>query len=107
MNHFVVALNRALGCPDESLPHDGVTPEPGEWVYEKPKGMGPIRRPEPLPAGSIDASGVKDHVRYEGLGFCIYSLIPHERIADEQLSKLWRKARQAMQEIVEHLEKIK
>lgn len=39
----------------------------------------------------------------EGLGFCIYSYIPANKIADGKLRSLWTKARRAMQDIVEHL----
>ena len=78
--------------------------EPGEWVYDRPKGMKAVNRPEPIPAGLIDVEEVQHHVRYEGLGMCIYSLIPACCIEDWKLSKLWGIARKAMQDIVEHLE---
>jgi len=121
MNPFTKALNEALGREPDSLPHDNkskptskrrrkklksseVFPEPGEWVYEIPKGMEPVAKPEPISADPISASEVKHHVRHEGLGFCVYSLIPASRIEDERLDKLWRKARRAMQDIVEYLE---
>ncbi len=85
-------------------PPSGVYPEPGEWVYDRPKGMKPISRPEPLPAGPISIDEVQHHIRYEGLGACILGLIPSERIADQLLAALWWKARSAMRDVLKHLE---
>jgi hypothetical protein len=79
-------------------------PEPGGWVLDKTRGMPSIDPPEPLPSGSIDLATLKHHVAYEGLGYCIYELIPSRKINDEKARSLWRKARQAMQAIVEYLD---
>lgn len=84
-------------------PHS-LYPEPGAWIADPMKGMPKIEMPEPLPSGLVSAEGVKEQVSYEGLGFCIYSYIPWERISDPELQRLWREARAAMQKIVEYLE---
>lgn len=81
-------------------------PEPGGWVIDTLKGMPPIDSPEPLLPGPIDVSVIKDHVLYDGLGFCIYTGIPIERISDSKLKSLWREARRTMQRVVEYLEDI-
>jgi len=78
-------------------------PEPGGWVLDTGHGMPKIEPPEPLPKGQLDTETVRDIASYEGLGFTIYSFIPINRIADQQLRKLWGKAREAMQQIVEYI----
>ncbi len=78
-------------------------PEPGTWVLDRTKGMPEIVPPGPLPRGPISASAVKDHVCYEGLGYCIYGYIPAERISNPKLRKLWQVARAAMQKVAEYL----
>ena len=81
-----------------------LVPEPGGWVLDTVKGMPPIEQPDiKWPKGKLDTDLIREEVSYEGLGYCIYSLIPAERIKDARLKKLWREARQAMQKIVEHL----
>jgi len=80
-----------------------LVPEPGGWVIDKFKGMPPIDPPEPLPAGKIDTELVRDYIAYDGLGFCIYTIIPVERIADTKLRRLWVAARDAMQKVQEYV----
>jgi hypothetical protein len=80
-----------------------LVPEPGGWVLDTERGMPKIGPPEPLPKGQLDTEAVRDHVAYEGLGFCIYSLIPASRIKDRRLRKLWSDARAAMQKVQEHI----
>jgi hypothetical protein len=79
-------------------------PEPGEWIFDIQKGMPKIMPPDPLPEGRIETEGIRDHIMYDGLGFCIYSWIPANRIKDKKLARLWMKARAEMQKIVEYLE---
>jgi len=79
--------------------------EPGGWVLDIPKGMPKIAPPEPLPKGKIETADIQDHVKYDGLGFCIYYFIPVNRIKDKKLAQLWKKARAEMQKIVEYLER--
>lgn len=81
-----------------------LVPEPGGWVLDNYKGLPEIEPPDPLPPGKFDAATVKQHVEYEGLGFCIYHLIPAERIKDRRLKKLWADARTALGKIKEHLD---
>ena len=112
MNPFTAAVERAMrasgskvvvGKSPRHTPPD-VHPEPGEWVYDMPKGMKPVHRPEPLPEGKISNEDVRHQVRYDGIGHCVLSLIPEDRIADPRLRELWRIARKGMQEVLEHLE---
>lgn len=79
-------------------------PEPGGWVNDMPKGMPKIDDPGPLTSGKVNKSDILDHMAYEGLGYCLWDYIPPERIEDAKLRTLWRKARRAMQDIVEYLE---
>ena len=81
-------------------------PEPGAWVLDQVRGLPELPPPDPLPLGPVSASQVKEHVAHEGLGFCVYSYIPADRISDAGLRKLWTKARAAVQEIVEYLETV-
>lgn len=81
-------------------------PEPGTWVLDTTKGMPEIHPPGPLPKGPISAADVKDHVCYDGLGYCIYGFIPAKRIEDTKLAKLWEKARVAMQAVANYLDDV-
>jgi len=76
------------------------TVEPGTWIFDMPKGMPSVCPPAALPPGSLSVGTIRARVSYDGLGFCIYSLIPAARIADPRLKELWVKARAAMKEIV-------
>jgi hypothetical protein len=80
-----------------------LVPEPGGWVLDDLKGMPTIEQPEPLPRGQLTREQVEAEVSYSGLGFCVYSLIPVNRIKDRKLRGLWVKARAAMQKVVEEL----
>jgi len=66
--------------------------------------MPKIAPPESLPKGKIETETIQDHVKYDGLGFCIYYFIPVNRIKDRKLAQLWKEARAKMQKIVEYLE---
>ncbi|MHC4369386.1 MAG: hypothetical protein ACYSW8_17385 [Planctomycetota bacterium] len=80
-------------------------PEPGGWVMDPTKGLPKTTPPADLPDGKIDTKTLRDQwVAYEGLGYCIYDVIPATKIEDPTLRALWRKARQAMQDVVEHME---
>lgn len=79
-----------------------LVPEPGAWVINSMKGMPTIEMPNP-PPGPLSSNDVADVVAYEGLGFCIYTLIPAGKIKDRKLRGLWVKARAAMQKVMEEL----
>ena len=80
-------------------------PEPGLWVADDRDGLPKIEPPEPLADGKISAVDLRDEqIAYHGLGFCIYSYIPPEKIEDIPLRKLWQRAQRAMREIVIYLE---
>jgi hypothetical protein len=81
-------------------------PEPGTWIWDRPKGLPAICPPSDLPQGPLSAGIVKAQVGYEGLGFCIYNLIQADRVADSYLRVLWAQARITMQEIVSYLEQV-
>jgi len=80
-----------------------LVPEPGGWVLDRYRGLPEIRPPGPFPPGQFDTVTVREYTSYEGLGFCIYSLIPANRIKDQQLRKLWSNARAAMQKVQEFI----
>ena len=87
--------------------HKPLYPEPGLWVADDLKGLPVIEPPEPLPIGKLSSVDIRDeHIAYDGLGFCVYSYIPPEKIADVQLRKLWQRARRSMRDIVEYLETV-
>jgi hypothetical protein len=76
----------------------------GTWVYDMPKGMSKVSRPEPLEHGKkLTLKDVRERVEYDGLGFCIFEFVPHTKIEDKELSKLWLKAKRAMDNIVTYL----
>ena len=83
-----------------------LSPEPGAWVADEIKGFPKIYRPDELPrTGKISTKKLRDElVAYEGLGFCLYSYVPTSKIEDAALRILWRKARKAMQDVVEYME---
>ena len=81
-----------------------LVPEPGGWVLDTYKGLPEIDPPAELPAGKMTAQQVYEHVAYEGLGFCIYHLIPATKIKDAKLRKLWSDARAALGKIKEYLD---
>jgi len=89
---------------ERQAPHP-LYPEPGEWVLEARRGLPVLDLPEPLPRGELlDTDAIRsEYVAYEGLGYCIYSYIPAERIRDYGLQQKWIRARAAMQEVVEYL----
>jgi hypothetical protein len=68
------------------------------------KGLPEIDPPGELPAGKMTVPAVYDHVSREGLGFCIYHLIPANKIKDAKLRKLWTDARAALGRIKEYLD---
>lgn len=82
-------------------------PEPGAHVLQSYEGLPKLSPPDPLPPGKISSHEIRDdYIAYEGLGYCVYSLIPSERIEDEKLKALWVQAREAMQDVVEYLEQL-
>lgn len=81
-----------------------LVPEPGGWVLNTYKGLPEIDQPGELPAGQMTTPAVFNHVSYEGLGFCIYHLIPADKIKDTKLRKLWTDARVALGKIKEYLD---
>ena len=80
-------------------------PEPGAWVKDEILGMPKLNPPDKITTSRITTSQIREHVEYEGLGFCIWEYIPSERISDKKLRLLWQQARNAMLKIVNHLEK--
>jgi hypothetical protein len=104
---LVCECGHDFGCKHKTTPgtHDFPYPEPGKWVWVLPKGMPPIHSPD-VPPGPLSASVVKEQISYEGLGFCVYSLIPPDHVADERLRELWVAARAAMREIVDYLDQV-
>ena len=81
-----------------------LVPEPGGWVLDTYKGLPEINPPDELPKGTLSVGQVYEQVSYEGLGFCIYHLIPVDRIEDRRLRKLWTDARIALSKIKEYLD---
>ena len=90
-----------FSCKQKAHP---LYPEPGGWVIDEIKGMPKMQPPEPLPSGPISVRQLKEQISYEGLGFCLHSYIPEDRIGDISLRKLWHEARLALQKIVDFLE---
>jgi hypothetical protein len=69
------------------------------------KDMPVVQPPPDLPAGKIDTADLWNQwIAYEGLGYCIYDIVPASKIQDPKLATLWRKARKAMQDIVEYMQ---
>jgi hypothetical protein len=81
-----------------------LVPEPGGWVLDTYKGLPEIDPPAELTSGKLTVQQVYEQVSYEGLGFCIYHLIPAAKIKDAKLRKLWSDARAALGKIKEYLD---
>ena len=81
-----------------------LVPEPGGWVLDTYKGLLLINPPAELPRGQLSNEQVYEQMSYEGLGFCIYHLIPANRIKDRKLKKLWADARTALGKIKDYLD---
>ena len=82
--------NRTKTCPGckyefAMKSNHPLVPEPGGWVLDTYKGLPKIEPPDELPSGKLSVQQVYEQVSYEGLGFCIYHLIPVDRIADRKL----------------------
>ena len=76
----------------------------GSSTWERPKGMPEPFEPEPIPRDrQLSKEEVCRYVEFEGLGFCIYTLVPASKIEDEKLRSLWMLARKSMQEIIGYL----
>ena len=79
----------------------------GTWINDIPKGMPKISMPAGLESEPelLDNKTINDYISYEGLGFCITTYIPADRIEDEELKEMWDGAKQKMIEIIDYLEK--
>jgi len=93
---------RRRGTKGSSHAHP-LVPEPGAWVLDSYHGLPELSCPESLPPGKLDAETLKEQVQYEGLGFCIYHLVPPERVKDPKLQKLWKEAGDAMRGVINYL----
>ena len=80
----------------------GIWPEPGAWVLDMPKGMSTPQPPEPFTT-RVSAYEIRDAIAYEGLGFCIHSYILPQKIADDNLRRLWVQANKSLQSVVDYL----
>ena len=75
----------------------------GAWVYDMPKGMKKVSRPEPLEYGKkLSIDNIKEHISYDGIGFCIFEFIPATKIEDKELSKRWNTAKRAIDRVVQY-----
>lgn len=92
---------------DFSAAKHSLYPEPGAGVLDVWKDMPKLSPPSDLPkAGKLSTREIRDqYVAYEGLGFCIHHYIPPEKIEDTKLRNLWKKAKQAMIDVVNEMEK--
>ncbi len=77
--------------------------EPGNWILDLPGGMPPMLPPDPLPAGLVETEIIEEQVNHEGLGFCVLTLIPPERVEDQKLKVLWEKTKKSMRAIQRYL----
>lgn len=82
-------------------------PEPGAEVLDTWKDMPKLSPAPAIPKkGKLTKKEIRDqYVAYEGLGFCIHHHIPPEKIADTKLRNLWKKAKQALIDVVDEMEK--
>jgi len=77
----------------------------GLWVQDREyNGLPNISLPAEIPRNhKMTNDDIRDYVTYNGLGDSIYSEIPHYKIEDQTLAKLWNEARYAMQKVMEYL----
>lgn len=75
-------------------------PEPGAWVIDNYQRLPRIDPPKIFKLYDLTTKQVADLVEYEGLGYCIFSYISSEKIRDKALALKWKKAREAMLEVV-------
>lgn len=77
--------------------------EVGAWVYDRPKDMPKIRRPSPLPANrKLTKSEIDEYISYNGIGSAII-YVPHIKINDKKLAKMWEKASNIMEDILDYV----
>jgi len=83
-----------------------LVPEPGTWENKIPAGMPDLPKAKPVKATAPKLTGreVYDKVQEDGLGHCIYDLIPADKISDKRLRILWKKARLSLRAVVDCLE---
>jgi len=80
-------------------------PSPGTWILERTKGLSCPEPPDELPKKRKFTNGeCRDHISYEGIGYCIWDYIDSRRIEDPRLAELWQSARDALREIVVYLD---
>gem|GEM_PF-3321475 len=103
--HYFVAGGKK---PTSILPHP-LYPEPGAGVLDDYHGLPKKDPPLPLPKSGLLATDTikNEYVAYEGLGYCIYSYLPADRLFSLALRAKWKRARKAMQEVVEFLDSSK
>jgi hypothetical protein len=75
-------------------------------VTEHVKGMPEVELGTVVTA-TLPTEEVKQQVAYEGLGYCVYTLVPANKIEDPTLRSLWKAARKSMQDIVVWLDGVK
>ena len=78
----------------------------GSWINDTGKGMPRVEIPEPLPPEpkKLEIDEIVHYIVHEGLGYCVMDYIPHKRIRDAALSKLWVEAKKKLTEIVKYVE---
>lgn len=63
--------------------------------------MPDIEEPEPLSSDEqLSNDDVRNHISYEGIGYCILTYIGEAQILDKELQALWIEAKKILKKII-------
>jgi len=85
----------------EKVPHEYLGQ--GTWVYDRQNGQPKLEIPNDID-GVLDNVELLSIISYEGLGYTILEYIEPNKIKDKKLAVKWQIAKDAMIEIIKHLE---
>jgi hypothetical protein len=76
----------------------------GTWMADVWKDAKNVPEPEPIPHDrKLTLNEIRDYICYEGIGECIIGYIQAEKIADKILAKKWKRAHDAMKEVLDYV----
>jgi len=73
----------------------------GGWIKDMPKSLPNVDVPSIIePGQKLNKEELRDHICYEGLGFCIQTLISADKIEDTEICEQWKIVQDEMDKLV-------